>query len=71
MMQQRRLAFPDKVSETGIPDRLGVIGARLLLWHQRHRTRQQLNRLNEQGLLDIGVSTADRQVECAKWFWQP
>lgn len=71
MMQQRRLAVPDKVSETGIPDRPEVIGACLLLWHQRHRTRQQLRRLNEDGLLDIGLSTTDRHAECAKWFWQP
>lgn len=40
------------------------------LWHQRHRTRQQLLRVDDQRLSDLGLTDADREIECRKWFWQ-
>jgi len=40
-------------------------------WAIRHRTRSQFRRLDTRSLADVGLSEADRQRECSKWFWQP
>ncbi len=40
------------------------------LWHQRHRTRQQLLRLDSHQLSDVGLTEIDRRIEIRKWFWQ-
>jgi len=41
------------------------------LWRERSRMRQQLGRLDERMLRDIGISRADVFRERAKWIWQP
>ena len=40
------------------------------LWHQRHRTRQALNRLDGHRLSDVGLTEVDQRSEIRKWFWQ-
>jgi uncharacterized protein YjiS (DUF1127 family) len=44
--------------------------AMLMIWLRRSRTRRQLCCLDARELLDIGRSEAERQRECARWFWQ-
>jgi uncharacterized protein YjiS (DUF1127 family) len=39
-------------------------------WLQRMRTRAALRELDARALADIGRSEAERQRECAKWFWE-
>jgi uncharacterized protein YjiS (DUF1127 family) len=39
-------------------------------WLQRMRTRAALRELDAHRLADIGRSEAERQRECAKWFWE-
>jgi uncharacterized protein YjiS (DUF1127 family) len=39
-------------------------------WLQRMRTRTALRGLDARALADIGRSEAERQRECAKWFWE-
>jgi uncharacterized protein YjiS (DUF1127 family) len=40
------------------------------IWLQRTRTRAALRELDARALADIGRSEAERQRECAKWFWE-
>ena len=42
----------------------------LALWHHRHRSRRQLATLDDRELADIGLTRAQRWVECDKPFWQ-
>lgn len=42
----------------------------LRTWHRRFKTRRQLRKLDARLLDDVGISEAERQQECAKWFWQ-
>lgn len=42
----------------------------LRTWHRRLKTRRQLRKLDARLLDDVGISEAERQQECAKWFWQ-
>ena len=49
---------------------LGRAPKQVQLWYQRHRTRLALNRLDGHGLSDVGLTDADREIECRKWFWQ-
>src|SRR5215469_7715285 len=39
-------------------------------WRLRSRQRDELARLDERELRDIGRSTADVYREAAKWFWE-
>ncbi|MEM9625857.1 MAG: DUF1127 domain-containing protein [Pseudomonadota bacterium] len=57
-----------KTDFSGMP--LGRALELFRLWHQRHSTRQALNRLDAHGLSDVGLTDADREIECRKWFWQ-
>jgi uncharacterized protein YjiS (DUF1127 family) len=43
---------------------------RLRSWRLRTRQRDELARLDERNLQDIGRSTADAYREAAKWFWE-
>ena len=45
--------------------------ARLAIWHRNRRTRARLATLDHHQLADIGLSPAQRDTECTKWFWQP
>jgi uncharacterized protein YjiS (DUF1127 family) len=42
----------------------------LVRLHRNHRSRQQLARLSEHLLADIGLSEAQRQTELRKPFWK-
>jgi uncharacterized protein YjiS (DUF1127 family) len=42
----------------------------MLLWRERARSRQQLLRLNDDLLKDIGLSRADVHREAVKPFWR-
>jgi len=42
----------------------------LRTWHRRLKTRHRLRQLDARLLDDVGLSEAERQQECAKWFWQ-
>jgi uncharacterized protein YjiS (DUF1127 family) len=44
---------------------------RIRVWLTRRNTRQRLRELDLRQLADAGLSEADRQRECMKWFWQP
>jgi uncharacterized protein YjiS (DUF1127 family) len=39
-------------------------------WRRRAQGRQQLARLDERMLKDIGISRSDVMQERAKWFWR-
>jgi uncharacterized protein YjiS (DUF1127 family) len=41
------------------------------LWLRRLRTRRQLARLAAERLCDVGLTPAERDAECARWFWEP
>ena len=43
--------------------------AQLVRWHELHRQRQQLARLSDALLKDIGRSRADVEAEISKPFW--
>ena len=45
--------------------------ATISLWAERSRTRRTLAALDDDRLLDIGVSRADARRESAKPFWVP
>ncbi|WP_444451235.1 hypothetical protein ACTTAI_00485 (plasmid) [Rhodobacter capsulatus] len=52
---------------------LGLFGTlrllhHLALWHRRARARAWPG--GPEALDDIGLSEADRRVECGRWFWQ-
>lgn len=42
----------------------------LAVWRQRARTRQQLLRLNEHDLRDIGLTRHQVMMECNKPLWR-
>ncbi|HTB39850.1 MAG TPA: DUF1127 domain-containing protein [Reyranella sp.] len=42
----------------------------LVLWRERRRTRQHLDRLDDRALADVGLTRAQQRSECAKSFWQ-
>ena len=44
--------------------------ARLSLWLQNTRTRQQLARLGERELADAGIDSCQRARELSKPFWR-
>ena len=44
--------------------------ATALLWRRRAKTRNQLARLNERQLQDVGLSLEQRNAEVAKPFWR-
>jgi uncharacterized protein YjiS (DUF1127 family) len=48
-----------------------TIAATLALWRHRCRSRRQLATLGDRELADIGLSRADRWIECQKRFWEP
>jgi uncharacterized protein YjiS (DUF1127 family) len=41
------------------------------LWRHRSRSRRHLAALDDRELADIGLSRAERWVECQKRFWEP
>lgn len=52
---------------------LGPVGlslATLRFWMIRLKTRRRLGQLDAAALADVGITEAQRQRECAKWFWQ-
>ena len=68
LMLDGRAPGRDRLGRAGILTQLFVGAA---MWVQRRRTRLQLERLSPSLLADIGLTEADRQRECLKWFWQP
>jgi uncharacterized protein YjiS (DUF1127 family) len=42
----------------------------VLVWIERAKQRTQLAELDRSSLRDLGLSTADIDVECRKHFWQ-
>ncbi len=51
-------------------DGLARLLATLGRWRRRMREREQLARLDERALRDIGVSPAQARVEADKPFWR-
>ncbi|MFC1681742.1 DUF1127 domain-containing protein [Pseudomonadota bacterium] len=51
-------------------DRVAKILETLETWNQRHKTRQQLAKLDDRMLKDIGISDAQRFIESKKRFWE-
>jgi uncharacterized protein YjiS (DUF1127 family) len=47
------------------------IVATLALWYHRSRSRRHLAALDDRELADIGISRAERWIECQKRFWEP
>lgn len=47
-----------------------TVKTRAEIWLRNHRTRRHLHDLTDAQLADIGLSPAERNAECAKWFWQ-
>jgi len=44
--------------------------ATLRIWTRRLKTRRRLSELDAIALDDVGITEAQRQDECTKWFWQ-
>jgi uncharacterized protein YjiS (DUF1127 family) len=40
------------------------------VWLRRLRTRRQLAGLEAERLRDVGLTPAERDAECARWFWE-
>jgi uncharacterized protein YjiS (DUF1127 family) len=51
-------------------DGLARLLARLGTWRRRWQEREELARLDERGLRDIGVSPAQARLEANKPFWR-
>lgn len=51
--------------------RLRLLVETLLLWQERASQRQELARLDDRMLRDIGISRTEVACECAKPFWRP
>jgi uncharacterized protein YjiS (DUF1127 family) len=64
---QVSLHWPPRRRRAGMFSRAWTL---LRLWRLRIRQRDELARLDGQGLRDIGQSGADAHRELAKWFWQ-
>ena len=41
------------------------------VWSERSRTRAALKHLPTARLKDLGLTEAEAQQECKKWFWRP
>lgn len=55
-----------------VPSRVAVELAWLyLVWTQRRKGRQELARLDDHLLLDIGLTPKEAHLETRKWFWRP
>lgn len=65
---------PRPASRQWTPDRLGEAARRVLhilhLWRERIRGRNDLARLDERALADIGLTPADRDFLVNKPFWR-
>nr|WP_298683036.1 DUF1127 domain-containing protein [uncultured Dongia sp.] len=53
-----------------VPGRLGALFVAFFEWQDRHRSRQDLMRLSEYQLKDIGLSRLDAEEEYSKPFWR-
>ncbi|HDS1737866.1 MULTISPECIES: DUF1127 domain-containing protein [Pseudomonas] len=53
----------------GLGQMMQEVGRRLARWHQLHRQRQELARLSDATLADLGLSRADIQQEAERPFW--
>jgi uncharacterized protein YjiS (DUF1127 family) len=53
-----------------VPGRLGALFVAFQEWQERHRSRQDLMRLSEYQLKDIGLSRLDAEEEYSKPFWR-
>lgn len=60
--------YPLRASEWA--ERIARVVDTVEIWQRRHRTRQQLAMADTRILRDIGVSEADRAIECNKPFWE-
>ncbi|MGI9489396.1 MAG: DUF1127 domain-containing protein [Geminicoccaceae bacterium] len=49
---------------------IGSIAEHIQRWRRNHRTRQQLSRLDDHQLPDLGLTSVDCEIESQKWFWQ-
>jgi len=47
-----------------------TIVATLASWRHRSRSRRHLAALDDRELADIGLSRAERRIECQKRFWE-
>ncbi|HEX7969332.1 MAG TPA: DUF1127 domain-containing protein, partial [Stellaceae bacterium] len=63
----RRDRRPQAAASEGLIARIARIVA---AWHRRARDREQLARLSERELRDIGMTPGDAAWECAKPFWR-
>jgi uncharacterized protein YjiS (DUF1127 family) len=59
-------AEPRRVAQGSLVDVLDLV----LTWIERARQRTDLGALEANALHDLGLSRADRDAECAKYFWQ-
>jgi uncharacterized protein YjiS (DUF1127 family) len=68
------LASRQPVSRHGHRDALGEVVRRVLhtrsVWRERARGRNDLARLNERALADIGLTQGDRDFLVSKPFWR-
>jgi uncharacterized protein YjiS (DUF1127 family) len=64
-------AFIDAVHLRPSRPRRTTLIAMLIIWRHRHRTREQLRRLDRRELMDVGIDPVAQKREIARWFWQP
>jgi uncharacterized protein YjiS (DUF1127 family) len=58
------------ISPTAVANGMRASLARARIWLTRVKTRGRLRELDIRELEDIGLAEGQRQLECAKWFWQ-
>ena len=64
------VALPSRFAAPREPGLITRAAATLRLWHRRSRERQELARLGERELRDMGASSADIWSEVRQPFWR-
>lgn len=69
-MNNQHLTWMKVPETTTLRQRIRMIMEKINLWIKRYRSRQQLARLDDRMLSDIGLSRADVYAETDKPFWK-
>lgn len=67
--EEQYVAQEEAVTEGALHRLVSAAGALLAVWAARTSQRNQLGRLNDHLLKDIGITRAEVRVEARKPFW--
>ena len=70
LTNSQAVALPAQFATPWQPGLIGRIGDTARLWGRRIRERNELARLGDRELHDIGASSADVWRETNEWFWR-